>query len=444
MIKFVIFAFLFLPSVGLTQSTLQISSLEAEQKALENSPELKAYQSIRVAALENADAAFASLYPQLSLGGSYQYNTHVPTITLPFPGAPSIPFGAHDQYGFGPTLGYTLWDTGQTRNAYKSSDLLAHARLADEKNAELQLLLSVRTAYLKLQLALEELRLLNNSLQLSHAQNHDIETNFRAGAATRLDRVDSQRDVINYQLQFEQKQAEVQTDLKDLLALIQIPEPQGSERPGPPGVPGVDLTLKLDSLDQSLTRGSRWKYAPPDDSQPSVLSQRLQAAASDRAAESQKASLYPIVQTSASAKIEYPDEVNLTQVEQNTFMISVSMPLFEGGHAHHLVEEARHQAEAARFNEQQTKINLLRDYEKSIQLLESLKTQQRLSNLDVERSEDAAKLYYQSYRGGKINLIDVQSANNRALTSKVNAARINAQMLTQMFNLQAISGAKNE
>jgi outer membrane protein TolC len=81
-----------------------------------------------------------------------------------------------------------------------------------------------------------------------------------------------------------------------------------------------------------------------------------------------------------------------------------------------------------------------RDYDKAIQLLLNLRTQQKLAQDDVEKSKDAARLYYQSYKGGKINLIDVQSANNRSLLSQVNAARIDAQIISELFLLQTLSG----
>ena len=66
--------------------------------------------------------------------------------------------------------------------------------------------------------------------------------------------------------------------------------------------------------------------------------------------------------------------------------------------------------------------------------------QRKIAADDVQHSADAARLYYQSYKGGKNTLIDVQSANNRALTSKVNATRIDAQLLNQIYQLRALSG----
>jgi outer membrane protein TolC len=105
-----------------------------------------------------------------------------------------------------------------------------------------------------------------------------------------------------------------------------------------------------------------------------------------------------------------------------------------------LTGEARKQAEASRLSEEQTQVNLDRDYSKAVSYLESLREQQRLAEIDVKQSAESAQLYYRSYQAGKMNLIDVQAANNRALLSKVNAARISAQILDQLFDLQAISG----
>lgn len=421
----------------------KMSLIEAESQAVETSNQLMAFQATADGAGHHAEAQFANLLPRLTFDGTYQYNTHVPELTLPFPGSPELQFGDHYNYAVGPTLSYTLWDTGSGRDSYKSFRLLEQSHREDERSAKLQVVLSVRLAYVRLQLALEELRLLNNSLQLARAQNHDIESNFRGGAATRLDMVESQREVINYQLQFDQKQIEVESDFKDLLAFVQPTHPQSTSKPGPPGVPGVQHTLNLDRLDESLKATDRVPYRPPDDLQPSVHSQALLAEANERAASSQRASRLPIVQVSASAKMQYPDQINLQTIEQNSVMVSLSVPLFEGDRTSHLAAESQRQADAARFSENQTRINLERDYQKALAELESLRAQQKLAVQDVERSETAARLYYQSYRGGKINLTDVQGANNRALTAKVNAARIDAQILNQIFTLNSLSGEES-
>jgi outer membrane protein len=421
----------------------RLSLQDAEQRALKDSNELKSYESMTLMSLEQADSQFGTLLPRLTLNGGYSYTSNIPSFTLPLPGiTEAISFGTNNSYNLGATLSYTLWDTGSSRHAFQGQSLYAQAQDENRKNLQLQLVLRVRATYLKVQLAIEELRLLNDSLDLSRAQNRDIESNFRGGAATRLDKVDSQREVINYELQFEQKQAELASDFRDLLALTQQ-DPRGDfTHCGPRDVPGVKLVLQLDPLSETLAQASAWSFSPPDENHPAVRSQELLAESSEKSASSAMSLLYPTVQVAATAEMIYPNVVIQQRVEQNIIQVGVSMPLFEGGRTRHLAEEKRMQADASRFMKEQSRIELDRDYAKGLQQLESLRQQRRLALDDVTRSEEAAKLYYTSYRGGSRNLIDVQSANNRALQAKVNAARIDAQLLNQFFILQSISGER--
>ncbi len=417
----------------------ELSLKLAEQRALGASDQVKALSFSERAVYEQANAQFSILLPKLTFNANYQYLTNVPTIQVPVPGFNfGIPFGAHNNYSIGPALSYVLWDFGSARNAYAGADLLAQSRGEDRKKGELQVLLDVRSAYLRLQLSLEELRLLRNSLNLAQIQNRDIETNFRAGAATKLDRVDSQREVINRKLSFEQKQAEVVTDFTDLLAIVYLPTPKTS-RIGPAGLPGVELELNLDSLEASLNDAGIWRFSPPADRHPQLRSQELLAEASEKSAQALMDSLYPTVQVTASAVIQYPIGPVLQRVNQNIFAASLSMPLFEGGRTRHNATQKRLEAEAARSSRLQLKVNMDRDYTKAQELLLKLNEQQKLATEDVERSRQAAGLYYQSYKGGKLNLTDVLAANNRALQSEVNATRISAQILSQLIILKYLS-----
>ena len=45
--------------------------------------------------------------------------------------------------------------------------------------------------------------------------------------------------------------------------------------------------------------------------------------------------------------------------------------------------------------------------------------QQKLSALDVQQSEQSARLFYISYKAGRNNILDVQTANNQALQQKL-------------------------
>ena len=416
----------------------ELSLQDAEIESLGASNQLKSFISDVAAATEQANSQFAELLPQLSLEANYKYLSEVPDI--PVQGQPPFPFGSHNNYSVGAVLRYTLWDTGTSRKAYQGLAKLAASRQEDRKTEELQILLSVRTAYVRVQLALEELRLVNDTLELSRAQDRDIATRYRAGAATRLDLVTSERDVIGYELQFKQKQADLSVALKDLLALLGSRSVKDVSHPGPPNVDGVSLVLKLNPFQKLLTDEGQAEIPPPDDRQPQIRSRELLAESSELSAASQKAELFPTVQFSARTSLDYPNGPILEQINQNTVFVGLSMPLFDGNRIRHLVAQNLMEAQSARYRKDQLMVDIQRDFAKARELLDSLREQQKLAKQDVLRSEEAARLYYESYKAGSINLIDVQSANVRALLAKVSAARIDAQILNQLFILKALSG----
>ncbi|OFZ55622.1 MAG: hypothetical protein A2428_12235 [Bdellovibrionales bacterium RIFOXYC1_FULL_54_43] len=421
---------------------LELGFREAEQQALASSNRLKAALSDANAAREQADAQYAALFPRVSLDGNYRYISEVPRLAVS-PAFPPIQFGAHSNYSIGPALNYTLWDTGTARKSYRGALKLAEARDEDRKNTQLQLLFSVRSSYVRVLLALEELRLVNDTLRLARAQNRDVTSRYQAGAATRLDLVTSGRQTLNYELQFAQRQAALATNLKDLLALVSATgafDIDRIDRPGPPNVENVSLVLKFDSFQKLLAQENRSEPPPPDGSQPQIQAQSLLSESLELAAASQRALLYPTVQLSAKATLDYPNGPIMERVRQNTVALTLSMPLFEAERARHLAAERVKSAEAAQHRRDQVRLDMERDFTKTRVLLNSLREQQKLAAEDVERSEEAARLFYDSYKAGKVNLTDVQSANVQALQSKVNAARIDAQILDQINALKALSG----
>ncbi|MGZ3688108.1 MAG: TolC family protein [Bdellovibrionota bacterium] len=423
------------------QRILELPLHEAESRALATSNPLKASISDQEAASEHAGAQLTLMLPKLSAQASYQYNTNVPTFNIGSSPSP-IPFGQHDVYSAGGTLSYTLWDTLSSYKAYKSAAVSSAARTEDRKNTELQTLLGVRASYVQVQLDLEELVLINGSRELARAQNHDIETRFRAGAASHLDVVTSQRSVLSYELQFQQRQTELAAALKDLLAQIGYPPGDYSSalaHPGPPNVENVSLVLKLDPLERLLVDQSRGDIPPPNDHHPQIQSAAMQAEAFDFNASSIKAKVFPTIQVSAQSvwnQLNAP----VGPFNENSFGVSLSAPLWLGDPSWHLADEQLMLSESARHREDQIRINIDRDFAKARETLDSLRSQKTLAARDVAQSEEAARLYYSSYKAGKNNLIDVQAANNQALVAKVNAARIDAQILNQLITLKALSG----
>jgi outer membrane protein TolC len=136
----------------------------------------------------------------------------------------------------------------------------------------------------------------------------------------------------------------------------------------------------------------------------------------------------------------YPNGPVKEQIQQVIVSAQVSMPLFLGDPTWKLAASKRHEADAARAREEETLVELRRDFSKARTMLDSLREQRKLAADDVAQTEEAAQLYYKSYKSGEARLIDVQNADTQALQAKVNAARVDAQFLQQMILLKTLSG----
>jgi outer membrane protein TolC len=419
--------------------TLSLTRKTAEQEALHHSERLKSFVELTHAAKEQEEARYALFFPRITFDAYYAYLSYVPQIQVtgsPYPFA----FGANDNYVYGPTLTYTLWDTFATRKSYQGASKLAESRAQDRHREGLRLLLETRRDYVRVQEDLEELRAVYDSLNLSRSQNEYITKRFRSGGATRLDRVESERAILSYEIQFAQKQAELSSAIQDLLAHTQSQTVSDLSRPGPAGIPNISLEVNFDTLEKSLDDLKEFKILPPDELHPSIQSQELLAQSSELLAESVKAALYPTFQLKGGIMFQRPTGPILEQVNQNQVSVTASMPIFEMNRTRHLAQEKLREANSARYQKEQTRIDLRRDFEKAQEFLSSLRNQQKLAAQDVAKSAESALLYYEQYKGGKVNMIDVQAANHRALLSKVNKARIDAQILNQLDQLRALSG----
>ena len=420
---------------------LQLTLAQAERVATLSSQTLQAYRSDQRGAEFQAGAEFENLLPKLSLQASYQYFANIPQIALG--DFPAIPFGTNSTYVFGANLTYTLWDFFSGQRAYQASSIMAQARVEDRRNAELQLLYSVRTAYVAVVLGLSELQVIQESLELANAQDQDVQARFRAGGAARLDKVTSRRSVLGYEIQLKQRQAELAASIRDLLALLGDSSSYPLSRPGPKGVPGITLAVSFDRLDDLLARESREMAQVPDNNQPGIRSQLLQSESMELNSESQSAKSYPAIQAMAGVSFNRPDIPDPPSYWQETLGVSLTLPLFLGDSSQKLADQWKSQADAALHRAFQLKSDLGRDFKKARELLASLREQRKLADRDIDESEDAAHLYYTSYRAGKLNLIDVQNANVQALQAKLNATRIDAQMLDELILLKSLSGKES-
>ncbi|MEI6805245.1 MAG: TolC family protein [Myxococcaceae bacterium] len=412
-------------SIGLQSATLELSLQNAEQLALQTSDRLKATEIDIDVVKEQENAGFSGLFPKLSLQGNYTYLSTLPSLAIGPPGTQKVTFGDHNNYSVGPTLNYTLWDTFASIKNFQALEKLKEAKKQDYAATKLQILFATRFAYIRVQLALEELHLVTASLELARSQQHDVQNRFKAGAGTQLDKLISNRQVLGFELQLKQKNAELALFSKDLTALLAINSLEDR---------------KLEPLQITLAHLKSIELSAPTKEQPQIKSLRLMTESLTSSASAQTAKLFPTVQLFASSTLAYPNGPVLNQINQNTIGLTLSIPLYIGDPTWHLAASKRREALAAKHRALQLQTDINRDFEKAHDMLSSLDEQKQLATEDVLKSAEVAQLYYSSYKAGRSNLTDVQSANNQALQSKVNAARIDAQILNQLVSLMALSG----
>lgn len=435
-------AALFAATAGLAAETprLRLTMAEAESAARAHSPALKAAAEEGAGSEDAAAQRFSSLLPRLTLDGSYRYQTEVPSLALA-PGQPSRPFGDHRATSIGPTVTWTLWDQGSLYKTWRAQKARAASAGALARLAALQATLGVRLGYVQAQLAGEQVVELSESLALAEAQYKEIDTRWKAGAASRIDTLSSHQESLQRRKQLLQAQAELSSSLRELLQLIgredglDLSRPLDARAAGAGGLPEATVLVELDRLDAAQPALSAAEAAALDEGHPRAAAYASQAEAARLAASALNAGRGPTIRLQGRASYDYPNGPVLESVTQKSVGLTASLPLFEGRQTARAVSEQRHLAGAAESRRALASEELKRDWDVARSALASLREQQDVDARSVAETEELTRLIYLSYKAGRSNYLEVQSANLRALEAKVQAARTRAQILIQLAAL---------
>ncbi len=439
-LKWTVFFLVIFSFPKINAAVYELKLKDAEEAVLGYSNNIKSSVASEDSALEKAESQYVSLFPKLSLEGNYQYNFTLPEFK--FEGQEPVIFGTTNVFNIGPYVSYTLWDSHSLKNTYEASTLTAAAKGEDKKNTYLVELRNVREAYTEVQRGIEELRLTNETLDLSRDQRRDIKNRYKNGAASRLDVVASEREVLGYEIQFQKRQAELSLTLQDLLALIGKNDLGKISKPGPPSIKGVSLVLKFDPIEKSVKEELRKQIPPPDENHPQLKSLENQARSADLSASTYRAKQYPTLKLYGAIYYTQPPFPNPIKYWQEFAGVTFTMPLFVGDPAPKQAAEQRNIALAAEYKRSQLNVDMKRDFAKVKTNLESLFEQKTLAEKDVSQSKKAAKLYYSAYQAGKVDFLEVQNANVKELEAKVNLTRIGIQILNSITLLKSLSGTE--
>ncbi|HUO56714.1 MAG TPA: TolC family protein [bacterium] len=432
---------------GETPGHLKLSLFDLTGQALLHSSRLSAAKLGWESAQAEAGAVGASEFPRLGLSGNYFYQTYVPKFS-PFPNAPEAVFGKNDNWGAWATLNWNLWDFRAQHFLADSATDVSRSQEELYRATERQVKLAVRMAYFQAQAALEQVRLLGDSLKVAQAQYTDIGHQARYGKASRMDRLSSHQEVLNYERQFRQAQSGLAQSLRDLFALVGLKEPGDFSLPldarmegaVAAGVSPPTVWLSMDPAKDSMDTLRQESAVPPNDGLPQLKTYAYLADSARSAAEAAHNGLFPKISLFAQAGWENPDGPVLETVQQNIVGLTASMPIFDWGQILQDSDAKRKQSEAYRENLGQAQADLWRDWNKSRDALGSLEYQRALNATAVSETDELAKLTYGAYRAGTTRFLEVQTANFQALNAKVQAVGNDLQILMQLSVLASLSG----
>lgn len=446
---FCFFALAFLSAAAFCAGTpvLKIGLKESEELAISNSNRLKAALQELEAAKSRANSQYSQLYPRLTLDGTLREVSEVPSITVPIPGAKSIKLGDNLNYSLGPSAVWTVWDAKGIYNQWLSFKALEKSKKEEADAIKKQVILSARQSYFQAQLALEELRLISDSLKLAQSQYSDIDKRLRAGVSSRIDSLYAHQEALDKRRQFRQAQTTLADALKDIFSLtgeepnadVSLPAHIGMAGNLPVQIDTPTAYLDLDSLESSHEYLAFAFSAKPDMSHPGVNIYMRMAEASRLSAKAMESGNWPKFQLSARTSLDYPNGPIIESFNQNTIGITASVPLFEGGRTR---EQAKEQEQLARASEErklQAGTDLLRDWQKAKYQITGLTAQEEINAQSVQEAEELAKLVYSSYKAGSSTFLEVQSANVRALEAKTQSSRTKVQILMQLAVLANLS-----
>ncbi len=422
---------------------------EAEKAALDQSHHIAAQQANFAQAQATAKSQGAKRFPSLSLEGSTRFASKVGEVNMPIPGTPPVQIGDHYSWSVGPVLEWVAFDAGSIAKNAESLRRIADSESDNLASVERRTLQNVRLAYVAVQLALEQLRLVSESLHLARAQYRDVSLKSNAGSASKLDLVTAHQEVVDRERDFQEAQTELAVRVRELIAITGQEQYAGAITPIGKGIGRsdgslpADLAVEVDPISRTLADFmQRARPETPVESHPSVTAADKKREAAIVASKSVRSQHWPKVSVLARSTYEYPNFGELVRVQQNALTLGLRMPLLDWGLISQQAKSEQFKAKVAEEQRNQTIQDLTRDLAQALDRIELLKARRVTSASAVRDATEAARLVYESYQAGLLTFLEVQRANTRALMEKVESARTDATLVSQIVRLREIAGSE--
>lgn len=416
---------------GQAGQELEIKLSQAEEKVIATSPDLKEANLVIESVIQSKNAVQKSRLPQILLEGSA---TYLETIAEVQAGPLNTRLGDNENYSIGPTLTWNLWDGGVKKDLQKSLELLSEAQKTQAEGLKENLILNLRLEYLKAIISKEEMSLVEQRLKIVDLQNKDINTKRREGASSNLDLAESKRELYRYQLELENKKEALKGSVISLLHLTgELEKTQLLESQD------FFLRLKLDTLDDLISRLGKLAQGKLTEKNPAVLAHKLKAESLYKEAESARSKNWPTVNFRARTSLDYPNGPRLEQFNQNTVGLTLTMPLIDWGKTNSDATSKNAQARAEEQRAKKSYEDKLKAWQTLKAEIQSLKNRLTISEQLVAESAKVTKIKTESYRSGRISFTDLETAHFKELESRFELLRIKSLIFSNYSLLASLS-----
>lgn len=410
-----------------------ISYEEAERLSLANSHQIESQSHVVAAASDTAFAQEVKRMPQLSFGAGASLTSKIGQITIPALGV-NQQVGERLNWMVGPAIDFVIWDAGQIINRAKS----LWKKASSESNVldydKRQALLNGRAAYIRVQIAKEQARLVTDAISLARAQYAYVLDRKNAGTADLFDLTVAHQEMSDREKDLDQARGELAVSKRNLMGALSLDDEMAN-------ADNVDVEPILSVLDVMLPRSDT---EVDIESHPQVKEYADMQKASELGAKSTIAKYFPEIKFRGQSTFEYPNLGQSDTIQQNRAMFNLSVPILDWGVIAKEAASQKYQAKAANETMKQMIVELTQNVSDTRSNIGTYKKLKVSTTRAAEDAVEVARLSFDSYKTGRIIFLDVQRANVKALSALVEQARTEAMLGLEIAKLLALAETEGE
>lgn len=394
-------------------------------EAMTNNPDLAATAARLDQALASANAAKASLWPQLSGSLGAQNSTLLKRSDADK--AAGIKANSHS-FGASLDLSWEVDVWGRLRYAKRSAAETAAASAADYAAARRSLAAQVAKAWFAAAEARLQKQLDDNFVSSYEETLRIVEARYKAGAVSEQDVANAKADLASSRRLAEAAATTLKEAVRSLEVLL-------GRYPAAELAVADDLQAVPPAIPAGLPSQLLERRADV------IAAERRVAAAFNTTEEARAARLPQISLTSSlgSSSTQLKDLVDPKNMALN-FAGNLFAPLFDAGLRKSQVEFAKAQQREAMANYRSTALNAFQEVENLLVSETSLAVQEEQLREAVTQYENTRRIAETRYQAGSISLIDVLTFQRQELQAKANLLTLRDARLAQRVNLHLALG----